>query len=120
MRLFLLLLWAPLAGAANPPVPSGARPRLFMSASNLAAYTTNAGMTGTAAKSFAARCQDTLANPNDYTTRGGADGDNWPGAAVACAFAYLTGNNAQHLTQALKYWHAALDDDQTLGDHLGC
>src|SRR5262249_52619765 len=29
-------------------------------------------------------------------------------------------NNAQFLTQALKYWHASLDDDQMIGDKLGC
>src|SRR5579859_6790117 len=100
MRISLgLVLWVGLARAANPPVPSGAHPRLFMSASNLAAYTSNAGTSGTAAKAFAARCQDTIDNPNSYSTRGGSDGDNWPGAAVACAFAYLTSNNAQYLTQ---------------------
>src|SRR5262245_22216560 len=101
---FLLLMWAGAAAAADPPVPSGAHPRLFLD--KLATYSANAAQAGTAAHSFAARCQETIDNPNSYTDRGGADGDKWPGAALACAFAYVTGNNAQYLTQALKYWHA--------------
>src|SRR5262249_44378379 len=59
-------------------------------------------------------------HPNDYSQRGGADGDNWPGAAVSCAFAYRALGDAKYLTQALLYWKAALEDDQNLGDQLGC
>jgi hypothetical protein len=100
--------------------PSGPHPRLFMSSSNLAAFTANAGQKGTAAAGIVAQCQDTIANAKDYNARGGSDGNAWPGSAVSCAFAYLVTNNAQYLTQAIKYWQAALNDDQTIGDGKGC
>ncbi len=106
--------------SADPPVPSSAHPRLFMSPSALAAYTKNATAPGTAAAALVAQCQDTLNEPSQYATRGGSDSSYWPGSAVACAFAYLTTQNATYLTQALTYWNASLNDDQTLGDGLGC
>src|SRR5579883_311121 len=108
------------AAAADPPTPSAPHPRLFMSASQLAAYRANAAKSGTSAAGLVARCEDTIANPGNYTTRGGDDGNNWPQSAVACAFAYLATNDARLLTQALAYWKASLNDDQTIGDGLGC
>ncbi len=110
--------WTDLASAA--PVPTGAHPRLFMSAPNLAAFTKNAAMSGTAAAKLVAACQDTIDNPQDYTTRGGSDGDYWPGSAMRCAFAYVATKKAPYLAQAIKYWRASLDDDQTIGDGQGC
>jgi hypothetical protein len=109
---------------AAPPAPSAAHPRIFLSATNLAAYAANAAKKGTSAASLVAQCQDTIANAADYTMRGGdnadEDGDSWPQAAVACAFSYVVTKNSQHLTQAIKYWTAALSDDQSIGDGLGC
>jgi hypothetical protein len=102
------------------PTPSGSHPRLFMDAPALAAYQTKAQTKGTAAAAMVSRCQETIDKPQYYADRGGADGDNWPGAAVSCAFAYLATQNAAFLTSAIKYWNAALDDDQTLGDGKGC
>ncbi|MEP7123236.1 MAG: MYXO-CTERM sorting domain-containing protein [Byssovorax sp.] len=106
--------------ALAAPVPTGAHPRLFMSAASVAAFTKNAATAGTAAAKLVASCQDTIDNPQDYTTRGGSDGDYWPGSAVRCAFAYQATTKAAYLAQALKYWQASLDDDQTLGDGQGC
>jgi hypothetical protein len=106
--------------AADPPTPSGAHPRLFMSGAELAAYKTNATTKGTAAAGLVQQCQETITSPSDYSTRGGSDGNYWPQSAVACAFAYLTTQNPQYLTQALLYWKASLSDDQTIGDGLGC
>ncbi len=105
---------------AAPPAPSGPHPRLFMSPQQIAAYGANAQKGGTAAAAQVTACQRTIDNPNDYTTRGGADGNTWPGAAVACAFAYRATQQAKYLTQAIKYWQASLDDDQALGDGKGC
>ena len=114
----IVVLCTSLAGAAPPP-PSSSHPRLFMSAGNQAAFIRNAATPGTAAATLVAACQDTIDNAKDYTTRGGTDGNNWPGSAVACAFAYRATQNAQYLTQAIKYWQASLDDDQTIGDRPG-
>ena len=105
---------------ADPPTPSGSHPRLFQSAAQLAAYKANVTNQSTAAASMLAECEDTFSEPNEYTTRGGEDGDNWPGSAVACAFSYVATGNSKYLTQALVYWNAALNDDQNLGDNLGC
>src|SRR6266700_5823918 len=121
----LSLLFAPLlavgpARAAVPPTPSGAHPRLFMSPTELAAYTANAGSAGTAAKSMVAACQQALDKPSDFAGRGGVDGSVWPGTAISCAFAYRVTQNAAYLTAAIKYWNAALNDDANLGDGLGC
>ena len=121
-RVALLVLGAGFAAStanAGPP-PSGPHPRLFASPALIAAYAANAKTSGTAAAGLVARCQDTIDTPKDYVTRGGSDGDSWPGSAVRCAFAYLATKDAKYLTQALKYWHASLDDDQTLGDKQGC
>ncbi len=110
--------WTSLAGAA--PVPSGPHPRLFMSPANVAAFGQNAAKPGTAAAALVAACQDTIDDPGYYATRGGADGDSWPGSAVRCAFAYAATGDAKYLGQALTYWRASLDDDQDIGDGLGC
>ncbi len=120
MRLIILSMIVATQAWAAPSPPSGAHPRLFMSAANLAAFTQNATQKGTAAAALVAACQDTIDSPKDYSTRGGSDGNYWPGAAVNCAFAYLATQNAKFLTQAITYWQASLDDDQTLGDKLGC
>jgi hypothetical protein len=113
------LLLAPTARAA-PPAPSGSHPRLFLRGGNLAIARTNAQTSGTVSKAIVDGCQKTIDTPQWYNDRGGAGGGTWPGAAVACAFAYLTTQNAAYATQAVKYWKAALNDDQTLGDGLGC
>src|SRR5512144_1784066 len=115
-----LLTLAPMPVLAAPPAPTGAHPRLFMSESNLAAYAANAQMKGTVAGAMVANCQETIDKPERYTERGGADGSTWPGAAVHCAFAYRVTQNASYLSQAIKYWNASLNDDQTLGDGKGC
>ncbi|HEX6764318.1 MAG TPA: hypothetical protein VF103_02545, partial [Polyangiaceae bacterium] len=108
------------ARAANPPAPSGAHPRLFMTAANLDGFKSNVARSDTAASHLVARCDETIEHPEFYAERGGADGDNWPGAALACAFAYQTNGDAKYLTQALLYWKTALNDDQAIGDNLGC
>ncbi|HEX3598180.1 MAG TPA: hypothetical protein VHU80_23890, partial [Polyangiaceae bacterium] len=91
-----------------------------MTPSNLAGFKKNAGSSGTAAAQLEKRCQETIDHPEYYEDRGGADGDNWPGAALACAFAYEVDGDAKYLTQALLYWKTALNDDQQIDDKLGC
>ena len=109
---------------AAPPAPTGGHPRLFMDSETLAAYTANAARAGSRAAIFAKRCQDTLDHPEWFMDRGGADGDNFPGAALSCAFAYTVNSDAtkksQYLTQAIKYWKAAMNDVDVLGDGKGC
>ncbi len=118
--LFVPALLVSATAAADPPTPSGAHPRLFMSAPALAAYQTNATTSGTAAAGLVAQCQDTIDNPSSYTARGGEDGNYWPQSSVACAFAYVATQQSKYLTQALLYWNASLNDDETIDDHLGC
>src|SRR5215471_6137575 len=115
-----LVALVPCIAAADPPVPSGAHPRLFMSADNIAAFAASAQQSGTASKALVARCQQTIDHAADYNDRGGVDGDQWPGAAMACAFAYSVLGDSKYLTQALKYWHAALDNDMNITDNAGC
>lgn len=91
-----------------------------MSPANIAAFSAAAQQSGTSAAQLVSTCQDSIDHPEWFTDRGGADGDTWPGAAMKCAFAYRVTANAAYLTQALKYWKAALEDDQTLDDGLGC
>ncbi len=113
-------LLAHAAPSNAAPVPSGAHPRLFMSADNVAAFGANAGNSKTSAAALVKACQDTIDSPNDFTTRGGSDGDYWPGSAMSCAFAYLATQKTQYLTQAITYWNASLRDDQTIDDKAGC
>jgi MYXO-CTERM domain-containing protein len=91
-----------------------------MSAAQIAGYAANAAKNGTAAEGLVSDCQRTIDNPGDYTARGGADGSTWPGAALSCAFAYQVTKDAKYLPQATKYLTAALEDDQDIGDKLGC
>jgi hypothetical protein len=91
-----------------------------MTPANLEGFKKNVAAPGTAAAQLVKRCQETIDHPEFYTERGGADGDNWPGAALACAFAYKAIGDAKYLTQALLYWKTALNDDQKIGDKLGC
>jgi hypothetical protein len=108
------------AWAADPPVPSGPHPRLFMRPSDIAGYAANAQSSSSAAKKLVERCQQTIDRPQDYAERGGVDGDYWPGATVACAFAYRVTGQKTYLAQAMKYWRVTLNDDQKIGDALGC
>src|SRR5262249_57029627 len=84
------------ARPADPPVPSGPHPRLFVNASNVARFRENAGKAGTAAARVVARCQEAIDHPDGYALRGGADGDNWPAAAMSCAFAYVATNQPNY------------------------
>src|SRR3954468_17203687 len=104
------------ARGADPPTPSGSHPRLFMTPANRDGFEKNAGVSGTAAAQLVKRCQETIDHPEYYQERGGADGDSWPGAALACAFAYDAKGDAKYLTQALLYWKTLLNDDQKVGD----
>lgn len=113
-------LFAHAAPSNAAPVPSGAHPRLFMNAANVAAFAANAASSGSSAASLIKACQDTIDSPNDFTTRGGSDGDYWPGSAMSCAFAYMATQKSQYLTQAITYWNASLRDDQTIDDKAGC
>jgi hypothetical protein len=103
---------------AAPPVPSGSHPRLF--ASQLAALKTAATTKGTSSATMVQECQAAITTPSDYSTRGGSDGNNWPETALACAFSYLTTGNTTHLSTAIQYWQTSLNDDQKVGDGLGC
>src|SRR5215470_7197582 len=115
-----LSVLVPARAGAVPPTPSASHPRLFLGGGNLDAAKANAGKSGTASKSLVGDCQDTIDHAGDYNGRGGVDGSVWPGAAVACAFAYQVTGNATYATQAIKYWKTSLNDDQTLGDGKGC
>jgi hypothetical protein len=108
------------ASAAVPPTPSGPHPRMFMSASELANYQSKVSVKSSGTASIIAECQHDIDTPADVMDRGGADGGNWPAAAVACAFSYAVTHNTAHLTAALKFWNATLNDDQTMGDNKGC
>jgi len=110
----------PASALAVPPPPSGAHPRLFMDPASVAGFAANASSPTSAAAALVASCQDTIANPGSYTSRGGVDSDTWPAAAVSCAFAYRVTQNAQYLTQAVLFLETSLDDDQTMGDNQGC
>lgn len=109
-----------VARAADPAPPAGPHPRLFLTSKVLTALGQLAKTPGTATANFASTCSETVTNAKDYTTRGGADGNNWPRAAVACAFAYMVDPQPMYAQQAIKYWVASMEDDQTLGDKLGC
>jgi hypothetical protein len=111
--------------AATPPVPAGEHPRLFLTGGALDLARANATRSGTAAQAVIRRCQNSIdEEKTTYATRGGSDGDYWPGSAVACTFAYLVTTDAtkraRYLDYAVKWWTAALNDANDLGDGLGC
>ena len=108
------------AWAAEPPVPSGPHPRLFMRPSDIAAYAASARTPTSAAAKLIERCQRTIDRPQDFKDRGGVDSDTWPGATLACAFSYRVTGQKAHLAQALKYLRVTLNDDQATSDGLGC
>src|SRR5574342_552601 len=64
-----LVLWGAGASAAAPPAPSGAHPRLFMSAANISVFAAQAGTAGTSSKALVNRCQDSINNPGNYVDR---------------------------------------------------
>ena len=115
------LLLGTSVAKADPATPSGPHPRLFMSADNLAVYQSNATKSGTAAAALVAACQDTIANPGDYTTRGGSDGKLLARFSLRVRIR-LPGHRAEPVPDPgnTKYWQASLSDDQTIGDGLGC
>jgi len=111
---------AATARAAEPPLPSGPHPRLFMRPADIAAYAESAKVPDSAARKLIDRCQQSIDRPQDFNNRGGVDGDVWPGATLACAFAYRVTGQKSYLGQALKYWRVTLNDDDKIGDALGC
>lgn len=108
------------ARAADPPVPSQPHPRLFMSPSNVTQLAALAAKSGTSSSRLVSQCQETIDKPKDFQARNGVDASTWPGAAVACAFAYTVTKQSKYLTQAILYWKTSLNDDQKMGDGLGC
>jgi hypothetical protein len=114
------LVLAAATAAADPPPPTGGHPRIFLTPAVLTALTNNAKTPGTAAASLVKSCQDAIDKPQQYTMRGGADGGVWPLTALACTFAWKVTQDAKYLAPALTYLNAALNDDQTIGDNLGC
>jgi hypothetical protein len=118
----VLLLWAASAHAADPPVPSATHPRLFMTPANVSAFAAKAGASGTASRALVSRCQDSIDNPGDYVDRSRNLDDDllWSGITLDCAFSWKVTGNAAHLTQAISFWRAALNDFQTLGDNDNC
>ncbi len=125
MRSFILAAAAPVLlissiAAAAPPPPSGAHPRLFLTPTVLAKVKANAAVNGSAIKKAISECDKTLQNPGNYAPRGGVDADTWPAAAVNCAAAWQATSDAKYATQSIKYWRASLEDDQNVGDKLGC
>jgi hypothetical protein len=108
------------AAAAEPAVPSGPHPRLFMRPGDVAGYAASARTPGAAAAKLVERCQRSIDRPDEVKDRGGVDGDYWPGTALACAFAYRATGQKPYLAQAIKFWRVSLDDDQAIGDGKGC
>jgi hypothetical protein len=115
-----IALSAGAAHAAGAPVPSGAHPRLFMNAANVAGFAANAAKSGTSAAKMVAACQDAIDHPGNFASRGGADSDAWPATAMACAFAYNVTKQDKYLAPAITYWRAALGDDENVGDGQAC
>jgi hypothetical protein len=107
------------ARAASSP-PNSPHPRLFLTAARVSVAAADATKAGSAASALVARCQETIDHPEYYEDRGGADGDNWPGAAIACAFAWKVTGEQRYLDSAISYWNTSLNDDQTRGDGQGC
>src|SRR6476646_291130 len=86
--LTISLLPLTLTTPANAAPPSGPHPRLFMTPANIDGFKKNAATQRTAAAKIVKACNDTLTEAANYQTRGGSDGNNWPGSAESCAFAY--------------------------------
>jgi hypothetical protein len=93
-----------------------------MSPANASAFAAKAGTAGTSAKALVGRCQDSIDNPGSYSDRSAnLDSDMlWSGVALACAFSYAATGSAAHLSRAIYYWRASLDDFRTLGDGSNC
>ena len=77
MRMSLMAIVAVLgvgatatAWAADPPVPSGPHPRLFMRPADVAAYAARAKVPDSAAAKQIARCQRTIDMPHEFKERG--------------------------------------------------
>jgi hypothetical protein len=104
----------------GPSAPSGPHPRLFMSASELATFRSDAQTAGSPAARLVARCQSAISRGGPVGSRTALD-DYWPGDAAACAFAYqLDPTNTAAKTHAILNWRAALDNVYTLGASDGC
>jgi hypothetical protein len=87
---------------------------------DIAGYAAAARSPTSAARKLIDQCQRSIDQPSELLGRGGVDGDYWPAAAIACAFAYRVTGQKVYLTQAFKYWRVLLNDDQTISDGLGC
>src|SRR5262245_49782985 len=90
------------AAAAN--APSGPHPRLFFKGAVADGLRARAAIPKTAGAGIIAQCKDAISTPKDYATRGGSDGNNWPGTAFNCAFAYLVNGDTSFLDTSIKYW----------------
>src|SRR5262245_61940461 len=95
------VLVSSVARAAVPPTPSGAHPRLFMSAAELARYQAAAQQNGSAAENLIQNCQHAIDTPGDFGDRGGVDASTWPAAAVDCAFAYRVTGDSKFIAPAV-------------------
>ncbi len=104
--------------SAAPTAPSGAHPRIWLTAPTVTALKANAAKGGTAAASVVTKCKDIAANPSKYSD-GIFMGYGFGYAAATCAMAWQLTKDASYAAAGIRQWRALLDDFQTLGDGAG-
>ncbi len=112
------MVFSAKAASAAPAAPTGAHPRIWLTAPTVSAMKANLGNASSAAAGVVAKCQDVVSNPSNYTSAV-YQGQVWAFAASSCGMAYqLTGNQA-FATAGATMLTALLNDYSTIGDGQG-
>src|SRR5690242_8110909 len=95
--------------SAAPSAPSGAHPRIWLTAPTMTALKTNMAKSGSAAASVVDKCKDVTARPSKYDDAV-YQGYGWAYAAASCGMAWQLTKDPAHAAAGLRMFHALLED----------
>ena len=108
----------PVVAHAAPPTPSGAHPRIFLTAPVLSALDAKSKVATSATANLVKLCDDVAANPSKWTHQPDYD-FVWGIGATACGIAWQLTKNDAHAANGIKLLTALLDDRNDIGDGAG-
>ena len=104
--------------AATPARPSGAHPRVWLTAPTLAAMQANVAKPNSSAAKVGTMCSKLISKENEFV-QAGIQGYNWAYSLGTCALSWQLGKNPAHGAAAVRIYRALLDDYVTMGDGAG-
>ena len=104
--------------SAAPAAPTGAHPRIWLTAPTVSALKANLAKSGSAASAVVAECQNAVDHPANYD-HAVYEGYGWAYVSASCGMAWQLTHDPKFATAGLRIWKALLDDFIVVGDGAG-